>query len=194
MLRPRRLTALALATVAAAGLSACGNGHQEDETAIRAHTEGIYLKIGGLKYQVQISRQLNPFDTEDRAYLQGIPAAQRDLKPGEVWFGVFLRVQNDDEKGPALAPASDISIHDTQENVYRPIPLAPTNVFAYRSSDIVPPGGLIPEPDSVPSETTIQGALTLFKLTNQSLDNRPLEMVIEGRGVPKQTGTIDLDV
>jgi hypothetical protein len=34
----------------------------------------------------------------------------------------------------------------------------------------------------------------LFKLTLNALNNRPLELRIEGRKVPQQTGIIDLDV
>ena len=37
-------------------------------------------------------------------------------------------------------------------------------------------------------------ALLLFKLTLTALNNRPLELTIEGRKAPQQTGIVDLDV
>ncbi len=160
---------------------------------MRAETEGLYLTVGDLKYQVQVSRQLNAADPEDRGFLVGVPADERELDPGEVWFGVFLRVENDEGEVP-LAPAHDIEIEDTQDTVYEPMPLDESNVFAYRSTEPIPPGGLIPERDSPPAETPIQGSLLLFKVTNASLDNRPLELKIDSRSVPQQTGIIDLDV
>ena len=81
---------------------------------------------------------------------------------------------------------------DTQENVYRPIPLdEKSNQFAYQSNPI-PPKGLIPQPDSVAAEGVIQGSLLLFKLKTDSLQNRPLEFRFRrGSGV---TGIVDLDV
>ena len=52
------------------GLSACG----EHGEANVGKNEGYYVETGGLQYQVQISRQLNPKDFEDRDYLIGLPS------------------------------------------------------------------------------------------------------------------------
>ncbi len=195
MPRPRRrLPALLVAVLATGGLAACGS-HEEGGgpgRVVRAETEGLYLDIGELKYQVQASRQLNPADPGDRAFLRGIPPEHQGLKAGETWFGVFLRVQNETDE--ELEPSGEIEIIDTQEEVFDPIPLDGENVFAYRSTSPVPPGELIPEQDSAAAESPIQGALVLFKLTNQALDNRPLELKIESAKVPQETGIIDLDV
>ena len=81
--------------VAAAGTSACGN--KEPET-LHGTTEGAYLDLAGMKYQVQISRQLNPASIEDRYYLIGLPANDRQLPVGQEWFAVFVRVENDGDK------------------------------------------------------------------------------------------------
>ena len=59
----RRLVTLLLVALAALVVGACGN--KEDKT-LHGATEGIYIDVGGLKYQVQISRVLNPTDREDR--------------------------------------------------------------------------------------------------------------------------------
>jgi hypothetical protein len=188
----RRLSILLVVALSAIGLSACGNSHDEDAPVVHAETEGLYLDISGLKYQVQISRQLNASDPEDKSYLVGIPEAERRLAADEVWFGVFLRVQNTGEK--AHLPAEQIQINDTQDEVFRPIPLASINSFAYRPAGPIAPKGLIPVPNSLASEGPVQGSLVLFKLTNQALDNRPLELSIKGREAPLQTGIVNLDV
>ncbi len=159
---------------------------------MHAETEGLYLDVGDLKYQVQISRQMNPYDTQDKGLLVGVPAAERELKPDETWFAVFLRVEN--ETGKALLPSDDIEIVDTQEKVYKPVTLHLDNVFAYRSDVAIPRRQVMPLPDSPAFDTPARGALILFKLTNVTLDNRPLELKIEGRQLPAQTGIIDLDV
>ena len=167
----------------------CGNKH---ETITQGETEGIYLDVGELKYQVQISRYLNAADVEDEAYLKGLPLNTEQPAADETWFGVFVRVQNE-TRGDAPAGAHDFEIHDTQENVYRPIPLdTEVNVFAYKA-DPIPPKSLIPAPDSAAAEGVIQGSLLLFKVTNESLQNRPLEFVIKA-GAGGGEATVDLDV
>lgn len=177
--------------LASGGLSACGNHHDEEAKIQRIEGEGFYLSLGELKYQVQISRQLNPNDIQDKAYLVGVPAAEQQLDPDEVWFGVFMQVEN--ESHAPLSPASDIEIVDTQEEVFRPLALEPTNLFAYRSSEAIPAGQRAPLPDTPAYETPIQGSMLLFKLKSTALDNRPLELKIEGAQT-QQTGIIDLDV
>ncbi len=180
------------ALLASGGLAACGKHPDENARVVRAETEGLYLTIGELKYQVQVSRQLNPHDAQDRSLLVGIPESERDLEADEVWFGVFLRVQNETDE--ALPPASDIKIVDTQEETFRPLRLEDTNLFAYRSRPFIPAGHILPELDTPAYDTAAQGSLVLFKLTLTALGNRPLELEIESHTVPPQTGIIGLDV
>lgn len=189
--RMRRLLplSLAVALLAFAGLAAgCGN-----QVAVRtvASTEGPYLDIDDLQYQVQLSRYLNPADVEDQTYLTGLPPNSPPPAGDETYFAVFMRVTNSTEE--AISPANDFEILDTQGNVYRPIPLdAKVNPFAY-VADPIPPKSMIPPEDSIASEGVIkQGALLLFKLKTDSLQNRPLQLRFrKGSGTQ---GTIDLDV
>jgi len=190
--RLRRPLAILVALLASGGLAACGNHPDAHARIVRAETEGLYLDIGALKYQVQVSRQLNPDDIQDRSYLEGLSAADRALKPDQVWFGVFMRVQN--EGGTAQPPSNDIQIVDTQEEVFRPVPLDATNLFAYRSDDLVPAHDVVPLRDTPAFDSPIRGSLILFKLTLTSLGNRPLELKIESRTGRAQTGIVDLDV
>ena len=183
----RRLLVIAVALLCALFAAGCGN---KQETVTLGETEGIYLDVDDLKYQVQISRYMNPNDVEDRSYLAGLPASTSQPGGDETWFGVFIRVQNTTDE--TIAPANDFMIVDTQEKKYRPIPIDTNiNPFAYEP-EAIPPKGLIPEPDSVASEGTIQGSLLLFKVKTESLQNRPLEFRFRrGSGT---TGVVDLDV
>ena len=186
MSRSIRLSFLAVLSVAALAAGGCGEGSTSIKTT--AETEGIYLDVGGMKYQIQMSRYLNPNDIEDRGYLVGLPSGAEPTGE-ETYFGVWMRVQNlTDEPKPA---ATEYEIHDTQDAVYRPIELdTNNNVFAYRGRDVAPQG-LLPDPDSAAGEGPIQGALLLFKVTNASLQNRPLEFKIMQGG---KEATADLDV
>jgi hypothetical protein len=184
----RRPTIIALALLSALALGACGN---KEKRVLHGSTEGAYLDLGPVKYQVQISRQLNPADPEDKAYLVGLSAADRRLPAGQEWFAVFVRAQN--EAGTPQPAATEYAITDTQNTKFRPVQFGPDNVFAYRGGTIGP-HGLIPVPDSPPAETTIQGSLLLFKIPTQNLENRPLEFSIRAPNAPGETATVDLDV
>jgi hypothetical protein len=189
--RLRRPAAVIAALLASGGLAACGNHADENARVVRADNEGIYLSLGELKYQVQISRQLNPYDIQDKYYLRGLPAGQQQLNPDEVWFGVFLQVEN--EASTPQQPSGDLEIVDTQEEVFKPLTLDDTNLFVYRSAEAIPPGEILPLKDTPGYDTPIRGAMLLFKLKKTALDNRPLELKIAGTTTP-QTGIIELDV
>ena len=186
-LRARTLL-FAFLLVLGTGLAACGN---KEETVTEGKTEGTYLDVGPLVYQVQISRQMNPEDVEDIAYLEGVPAAERKLKANEVWFGVFVRVQNDTDQ-PQVA-ARDFKITDADEDTFRPLRLEDTNEWAYRGGIVPADGGVIPVPDSPSADGVIGGSMLLFKLPLTSLSNRPLELTITS-ALQGDSGTIALDV
>jgi hypothetical protein len=173
MTRPTRLVLLSLAMLAALAAAGCGN---KTETALVAETEGIYVGVDDLTYQVQISRVLNPNDTEDRGYLIGLPEGEEPAAD-EVWFGVFMRVENETDR--TRTSSDRFKITDTQGTVYEPVELDPAvNVFGYRAAP-VEAGRLLPARSSAASDNTIQGSLILFKLKVETLANRPLEFEIE---------------
>jgi hypothetical protein len=182
-----RLTLAALVAAAALVASGCGGQH---EPVTSAATEGIYLEIDDLKYQVQMSRYLNANDVEDRDYLIGLSEGVAQPAKDETWFGVFMRVEND-TPDPIMA-ANTFEIVDTQENVYRPIPLdRASNPFAYSATEVLP-DGLLPLPDSAAGQGPIKGGLLLFRVKTASLQNRPLELRFQrGSG---QVAVVDLDV
>ena len=111
-----------------------------------ATTEGIYLDVGGLKYQVQISRLLNPTDREDSGYLVGLPADQQ-LGPDENWFAVFMRVRERRPTSPSR-PTDGYSIRDTQGNIYRPIAMGAEERLRLPRGRRCSPRTILPLPDS----------------------------------------------
>jgi hypothetical protein len=182
---PRRLAVLVLAALA---LVAAGCGHEERTVG---ETEGIYLDVGGLKYQVQMSRYINPNDVEDREYLIGLPESTAPPDEDETWFGVWVRIQNESDE--PLPAADTWEIHDTQDNIFRPIPVdTEINPFVFAPGDI-PPATVWPLADSAAGQGPTQGMLLLFKVTTESLQNRPLELRFSA-GPQGQVGTYDLDV
>jgi hypothetical protein len=191
---PRKLL-IVLSALAALSLSACSDSsHTRVSTGTYAGESGQnapYLNVGPLIYEVQLSRQLNPYDPEDAAYLKGLTPAQRRLAPGEEWFAVFLQVYN--ESSSPHPAATELTISDTQENVYRPILPSGENEFAYRGG-LLYPKARIPALNTVAAEGPTQGALLLFKIKVVSLDNRPLELKVVDPLDPRQTAQAELDV
>jgi hypothetical protein len=185
----RRLAPLLCLLAVAVPLAGCGN----KEDVIKAgETESAYLDVGPLRYQIQVSRQLNPRDTEDRAYLTGVARDQAQLKPGESWFGVFVRIENPTDK---TAPAAtDFELVDTAETKYRPVQIARTNPFAYLGGPVSAKSTLPPLQSAAQQNESVNGSLVLFKVKTASFDNRPLELKILGPTVPQDEATVDLDV
>ena len=182
----RLLVPLALCVVA---LVAAGCGNTRSDVRTLGDSEGIYVDVGPLTYQVQISRYLNPADVEDSSYFKGVSAADRKLAGDQVWFGVFMRVQNYTDQ--THMTASDFTISDTQHNVYRPVSIdTAQNGFAYKPQPLGA-SAILPNPESLDAQGPIGGALLLYKLNVDSIQNRPLEMAIEQAG---KKAIIDLDV
>ena len=107
----RRLAAItAVALAAATSLAACGSGGEEPTAG---ETEGIYVNTGDLKYQVQISRQLNAADFEDRDYLTGLPVADQEA-------GRPARSGSRSSSGSSTRPRSRIRPRRSSRSTTRP--------------------------------------------------------------------------
>jgi hypothetical protein len=189
LVRLRPLLLVVAAAAAALALSACGD---KQSVPTVAATEGPYINVGSLWYQVQISRQLNPASVEDRGYLIGLSPSERRLKPNETWFAVFMLVFNTSSKTPHQA-ADQFEIVDTLGNRYGPYNLGLDNVFAYRARNVAQ-NSPIPLPDSAAGQGPIQGAMLLFKLPYSTLDNRPLVLHVTSPKDSRNVGKIVLDV
>ncbi|HEV3047629.1 MAG TPA: hypothetical protein VGY13_09730 [Solirubrobacteraceae bacterium] len=192
--RLRKLPLLVPALLAVLALGGCGDSHTRVTTGTYAGESGAnapYLYVGPLIYEVQLSRQLNPANSEDASFLAGLTPEQRKLEPGQEWFAVFMQVYNQTGKPH---PASDsFTIEDTQENRYTPVLPGETNQFAYRAGT-VQANNQIPLAGTMADEDSAQGLVLLYKIQIVSLDNRPLELKIASPENPSETATAELDV
>jgi hypothetical protein len=195
MISRLRKLPLALAALAAVlALSACGDSHTKVTTGTYAGESGAnapYLNVGPLVYEVQLSRELNPANSEDATYLQGLTPEQRKLEPGQEWFAVFMQVYNNtNQPHPA---ATSLTITDTQENSYTPIETSEVNQFSYRAG-MVAPKNQIPLPGTIADDDPAEGLVLLYKIQIVSLDNRPLELKILDPENPSESASAELDV
>jgi hypothetical protein len=190
----RKLIPILLALLAVLVLSACGDSHTKVTGGTYAGESGAnapYLNVGPLIYEVQLSRELNPADTEDASYLEGLSPTQAALAAGEEWFGVFIQVYNHtSSEEPA---ATSLTISDTQGNEYSPIAAEGSNPYVY-CAGVVPADGQLPPPNTIAASGPTQGTLLLYKIKVVSLDNRPLELKILDPTDPLQSATAELDV
>jgi hypothetical protein len=181
----RRLPILAGALTLALGLGACGNKLSHPTVA---DNEGPYVDAGQVSYQVQISRQLNPFNSEDRGYLTGVSTPAP--KPDEEWFAVFLLAKNETHSNQMTSNTFDII--DTQGNKYLPVALnASVNPYAW-TAQTLRPLGTEPAPDTTAAFGPTQGSELLFKLNISAYSSRPLTLEIHSPG--SQTASVSLDL
>lgn len=185
---PIRLLLAALLASVALVAQGCGN-----RIAVQTigETEGIYVEVADLSYQVQLSRILNPADVEDRSYLKGLAPGISAPGKGQAWFGVFMRVSNPTSQ--FKVPTSSFSIVDTRGGKFTPVPI--NNPLTYEPSPLRP-GGTFPDPNSIAGQGVVGGGLILFKVGLTSLANRPLELRIAPPpgSSPRRESIIDLDV
>jgi hypothetical protein len=179
----RRRLALAIgvaaALAAASLLAACGV--KEDSTSV---SEGEPVKIDQLQYNVVISRFLNPDDTEDAEYLLKQPPLEAD----QLYLGVFMQVTN--ESGDETLLPSSFTVVDTQGTKYEPI--ASSSPYALPLGGSMPPDGRYPIPDSTPAVGPIEGSMVLFRITQGSTEDRPLELEIPSAS--GEGGKVELDI
>ncbi len=192
--RLRKFPLVLPALLAVLALSACGSSHTKVTTGTYAGESGAnapYLNVGPLVYEVQLSRELNPANSEDATYLQGLTPAQLKLEPGQEWFAVFMQVYNNtNTMHPA---ATSMTITDTQNNSYTPLIPSAVNQFAYRGG-MVPAKNQIPVPGTIADVDPAEGLVMLYKIQIVSLDNRPLELKIVNPNNPKESASAELDV
>ncbi len=192
--RRRLPLAILLVLLAALALSACGDSHtpltHEDNTGAGG-VNSNYITLDNVKYQVQISRELNPYKVEDMGYLAGIPASQQQPPPGYVWFAVFLLALNPGHNPEPVV--SSFTLSDTEDNVYTPLKLPAENMYAYRPTTLAP-GQQIPIVDSAAYYSPTQASLLLFKIPTSAYDNRPLTLTLTDPADPTKTATVTLDV
>ena len=145
--------------------------------------EGLALDLGGVRYNVFITRQLNPKITPDKAYVT------EEAPPRQSLYGVFIEVCNDSDQ--QRTPTDRFLIRDNQNNTFEPKALPEDNPFAYHARSL-DPQECIPEAGSVAQLGPTEGSMLLFQLPLRTTENRPLELEIEGEGDEKLTYELDI--
>jgi len=174
-LRKHTVAACVLSLAFAAGLTACGADHEKLGVEEPAR-EGLSIDIGGLAYNVFITRELNLAITPDKAYYEGPPA-----EPGNSLYGVFILVCNDGDD--TLPSAEDFKVVDNQGTEFEPLDLPEDNAFAYNAREMSP-GECIPEDGSVAQQGPTAGSMLLFDFPLANTENRPLELEITSPSTP----------
>jgi hypothetical protein len=183
----------------ALGIAACGSqrshaaaGPESGQNIADANNNGGYVFAGPLTYQLQISRELNQYSTEDSQYVRGLPAGTSPTVGADrLWYGVFLWAKNQTHQPQTTSDKFEIV--DTQGDTYYPVKLNPSvNSFAW-TSQTLQPGAVQPEPDTIAGQGATQGGLLLFKVSTNVYSNRPLTLYILGSNNQK-LGSISLDL
>ncbi len=185
----RRLSALTLLTVALAALVGCGD---KQASVSEGESEAIFVTLGKLQYQVQMSRQLNPADAGDHDLLAGIAPTEATLGSEDLWFGVWVRAFNNSD---SIAPtANEFKIVDTRGEEFEPIVVDESNKLVFREVPVEGDGGQYPSPNSAAANLPTTGAILIFKLPYPTLDYRPLELEIKSSDLPGKKASVTLDV
>lgn len=188
MKRYPRIVLAVVAGACALALSACGS------SGAPSYADNLgpgYVKVANLYYQVQISRELNPFSDEDSSYLQGLTKSQLSLPPGDIWFAVFVQAYN--TTSHPQTPASDYYVTDTLGVRFSPLTNPAPNTFSYRPQTIAP-NGQLPTITSLAYSGWTQGEVLLFKFPYTTYSSRPLILHIVNPADPAQQSRIELDV
>jgi hypothetical protein len=195
----RRFWILACALAMALAVTACGSSkHAPSKPGVLTGHEvgnevndGSYIQAGPITYQLEVSRELNPYSVQDAPYVKGLPAGFPPPTANQLWYGVFLWAKNQHHK--AYRTSDNFEIVDSQGDVYRPIKLnTALNPWAW-TPQLLQKNDTDPGENSVQSEGESQGGLLLFKLDNSVYQNRPLMLYVLNHNGQK-LGSIFLDL
>ena len=185
----KRIAMLLGGAICAAVVSACGAG---EHATYADNNGGGYVQVGELNYQVQVSRELNPWDpNEDKWYLQGFTTAELHLPVADEFFGVSLQVYNWSNR--AATPSDDFYISDTLGDRFVPMSNPDPNPYSYVPASI-PAGGQLPNISSAAFSSWTAGEFLIFKIPYADLVNRPFILHIVNPAVHSKQSRIELDV
>jgi len=168
---PLRSTIAACAAALICGVAVAGCG-EHDPGVEEPAREGLALDIGGVDYNVFITRQLNLTITPDEDYYDGPEAG-----PGHALYGVFIEACNPGSE--PVRTTGDFTVKDNQGEEFKPLRLPEDNAFAYRPTEL-DPGSCVPEAGSVAQQGPTAGSMLLFEFPLENAENRPLELEIGG--------------
>jgi hypothetical protein len=179
----RTVAACAAALICGVALG-CGEHDPGVEEPAR---EGLAIDVGGVDYNVFITRELNLAITPDKDYYDGPPAPA-----GSALYGVFIKVCNPGSE--PVRTTSSFTVKDNQGTEFKPKPLPADNPFAYRPTELAK-DACLPEDGSVAQLGPTAGAMLLFEFPLENTENRPLELEIGGAlDQDREVKTVELDL
>jgi hypothetical protein len=198
----RRLSIVAAALAIVIAISGCATSSYDTAQQTKggplaghevadSENDGTYVSAGALTYQLEISRELNPYGVEDSQYIRGLPKGTTPPNGQQLWYGVFMWAKNQTDEPHATS--DNFEIVDTQGNVYKPLKLdMAANPYAWTSQTLTP-NTTEPGENTTAGDNFTQGGLLLFKLPVTIYDNRPLTLYILSP-TDKKIGEISLDL
>jgi hypothetical protein len=174
-----------LSVIALSLLAGCG-GSAPDRNA-QAGTDVVQ---DGVTYSVQSSRELDPIDPDDRAFLSGVPRARLvSMTARDVLVGVFIDA-SDDGSRPHRAIARP-EVISAEGQVFRPVPLPTVDPFAYRGARLAP-GAQSPAADSAPAEGPEGGSVLVYRVPEETfVTDRPFTIQF---GASDRSASVQLDL
>jgi hypothetical protein len=160
-----------------------GRGVDSGDEEVEIVIEGEPVEVDPFEYNVLFTRPLNRFDVEDREYLVGQPPPE----PGETYIGVFIKVENIDDVPHAIPESFEIV--DTAGGRHESI--ESDSIYALTKGAMLGPGDQRPEIDSTAQVGPIGASLLLFKVADEVLELRPVELELEGE---EEQAAVELDL
>ena len=192
-MRARRVTILISSLVLAIAVSGCGDKPRLRHTA-DSNNNATYVFAGPITYQLQISRELNGYSTEDAQYLAGLPKSTTPPTPSQEWYGVFMWAWNQNKHAYYTDPPGDFDVVDSLGTMYHPYPINPAdNQYAW-TSQLLLPDGTQPAPDTTAWFGPTGGGELLFKIDTTAYANRPLTLQIRNGPGGRVEASIPLDL
>jgi hypothetical protein len=158
---------------------------KEEHPEGEALREGLDVRVGGIDYNVFITRELNLALPDDKEYWHG-----EEAPPGFSLYGVFLQACNRSDTDPDLeddtyTPTDRFKVVDTQGNEYEPLEVEAEDQsqFNYKAVPLEP-GECIPATGSLAWQGPTGGAMLAFQFPLAAGENRPLELEIIGEHDP----------
>jgi hypothetical protein len=177
------------------GIAGCGVEHRtvlknvsQDELSAGGEP---YFNAGQMTYQIEVSRQLNPYNAVDAQYLSGLSGAQ-DISAQQFWFGVFIWAKNQTNRD--VTTTDHFELQDSQGDIFQQVALNPSvNPYAWTAQTLAP-DGIEPAAGSTASNGNNGGALVLFELTQSVYSNRPLTLLVFKPGATTPSSRVSLDL
>jgi hypothetical protein len=143
----------------------------------------------GVAYSVQISRELDPLEGDDRAMIAGLPHLASLERENTTLVGVFLEAANQSAGVRRAVAAPELVSAEGQH--YRPLRAPAGNLYAYRGGALRPRQE-IPAPTSPSAQTYADGSLVVYRVpTDVFITDRPFTLAF---GTSARAASVQLDV